>query len=245
MSERSAVAEEPVDPDRIRWTCWCATWGTPNDKPFGAEPKCWRCGRPREQAVPKGGLIVPARTEVQQPASPDDLRAAGWSVAVHNDYRSGGKSFTFWLLTHHDGRWLKGEGLTDAEALDQIRAQLAPSPLVAVPHRSGLTLSASGMLMVGPPASTPKLVEETPPRPPPPERKRAFRPRHVWEKQENPLVRVCIDCTLEEHREHGGEQNGVSFVYRLNGQVVATRLDGKPGVPPCPPVADGVSKSGG
>lgn len=58
------------------------------------------------------------------PASPDDLRAAGWAVAVHNDYRLGGKTHTFWLLTQN-GRAVKGEGRTDAEALDAIRAEVA------------------------------------------------------------------------------------------------------------------------
>ena len=50
-----------------------------------------------------------------------DLRALGWTVAVHNDYRHQGKPHTFWLLTHPSGRWLKGEAPTDTEALDQIR----------------------------------------------------------------------------------------------------------------------------
>ncbi|MDE2106740.1 MAG: hypothetical protein KGL39_56520 [Patescibacteria group bacterium] len=34
----------------------------------------------------------------------NELRAAGWSVAVHNDYRFNGKSYTFWLLTHPNYR---------------------------------------------------------------------------------------------------------------------------------------------
>jgi hypothetical protein len=38
------------------------------------------------------------------------LRACGWMVAVHNDYRKGKKLFTFWLMTREDGRFLKGEG---------------------------------------------------------------------------------------------------------------------------------------
>ncbi|MCC2108012.1 MAG: hypothetical protein KDJ40_10790 [Hyphomicrobiales bacterium] len=59
------------------------------------------------------------------PSSPDDLRAQGWMVAVHNDYRLNGKPHTFWLLTNAQGRALKGEGSSDAEALDQIRAILA------------------------------------------------------------------------------------------------------------------------
>jgi hypothetical protein len=51
---------------------------------------------------------------------PDDLRADGWSVAVHNDYHQDGKCFTFWLFTKGN-RAVKGEGFTDAEALDQVR----------------------------------------------------------------------------------------------------------------------------
>jgi hypothetical protein len=45
------------------------------------------------------------------------LRALGWSVAVHNDYKLHGLSMTFWLFTHASGRWIKGEGATDEEAL--------------------------------------------------------------------------------------------------------------------------------
>lgn len=51
-----------------------------------------------------------------------DLRRAGWSVAVHNDYRLNGEAHTFWLMTHPNGRWIKGEGRTDAEALDALSA---------------------------------------------------------------------------------------------------------------------------
>lgn len=54
---------------------------------------------------------------------PDDIRAAGWSIAVHNDYRLAGERMTFWLFTKgHQA--VKGEGRTDREALDQIRTQL-------------------------------------------------------------------------------------------------------------------------
>lgn len=49
----------------------------------------------------------------------DDLRALGWTVAVHNDYRLNGLKFTFWLFTK-DGRAVKGEGRTDAEALKAV-----------------------------------------------------------------------------------------------------------------------------
>lgn len=58
------------------------------------------------------------------PSIPDDLRAAGWTVAVHNDYCLGNIAHTFWLFTHGDGRYVKGEGRTDTEALDQIRTKI-------------------------------------------------------------------------------------------------------------------------
>ena len=56
----------------------------------------------------------------------DKLRAEGLSVAVHNDYRQGGRLFTFWLMTAEIRGQLfafKGEGETDAIALAQIRKQ--------------------------------------------------------------------------------------------------------------------------
>ena len=47
------------------------------------------------------------------------LRQAGWTVAVHNDYRVDGVPHTFWLFTHGTyALFAKGEGLTDATALD-------------------------------------------------------------------------------------------------------------------------------
>ncbi|HSZ58473.1 MAG TPA: hypothetical protein VK797_22595 [Tepidisphaeraceae bacterium] len=58
-------------------------------------------------------------------SSPDDLRAKGLAVAVHNDYRVDNRPHTFWLMTDDsDGAFFKGEGETDAEALDQIRKQV-------------------------------------------------------------------------------------------------------------------------
>jgi hypothetical protein len=56
------------------------------------------------------------------------LRDGGWTVAVHNDYRVASAHFTFWLFTHPDGRYVKGEGPTDAEALDQVIWQAFPNP---------------------------------------------------------------------------------------------------------------------
>lgn len=54
---------------------------------------------------------------------PDDIRAKGWMVAVHNDYRLGWELYTFWLFTKGN-RCVKGEGKTDAEALNEVRKQL-------------------------------------------------------------------------------------------------------------------------
>jgi hypothetical protein len=57
-------------------------------------------------------------------ASLDVLRASGWAVAVHNDYRLNGNRHTFWLLTHPSGRYVKGEGPTDEVALDECLKQI-------------------------------------------------------------------------------------------------------------------------
>jgi len=54
----------------------------------------------------------------------DYLRSLGWMVAVHNDYKQNGEFHTFWLLTYPDGKYLKGEGKTDDEALEQIVEEL-------------------------------------------------------------------------------------------------------------------------
>ena len=56
--------------------------------------------------------------------SPADIRKAGWSVGIHNDYFIKGKFHTFWLFTNKKGRFLKGEGTSDREALNKVRAQL-------------------------------------------------------------------------------------------------------------------------
>ena len=53
------------------------------------------------------------------------LRVDGWSVAVHNDYRLNGEPHTFWLWTHPNGRWIKGEGKTDAEALSECYTRIS------------------------------------------------------------------------------------------------------------------------
>lgn len=65
-----------------------------------------------------------SRTNLLTASSPSDIRAKGWMVAVHNDYRLGGKFHTFWLFTK-DGRRVKGEGVSDAVALNQVREEIA------------------------------------------------------------------------------------------------------------------------
>jgi hypothetical protein len=64
---------------------------------------------------------------------PDDIRAQGWTVAVHNDYRLKGQPHTFWLFTNNASRCVQGEGRTDADALNVIRA-LLKTQAVEVSH---------------------------------------------------------------------------------------------------------------
>ncbi len=56
-------------------------------------------------------------------SDPSDIRFRGWTVAVHNDYRLRGKPHTFWLFTRSNIA-VKGEGPTDACALDAVRLQI-------------------------------------------------------------------------------------------------------------------------
>lgn len=72
-------------------------WG----EPCRACSKAW---------IKKGAKAVPGVAKVVQDhfdlglaelgyKALDQLREAGWSVAVHNDYRKDGERFTFWLFT--------------------------------------------------------------------------------------------------------------------------------------------------
>lgn len=71
---------------------------------------------------------------------PDDLRAQGLTVAIHNDYRLDGESHTFWLLTDKSGMSYKGEGRSDAEALNEIRGQLTAAPSIAEKRETAVSL---------------------------------------------------------------------------------------------------------
>lgn len=61
--------------------------------------------------------------ETARADAPYDIRASGWVVAVHNDYHLNGVLHTFWLFTKGD-RAVKGEGQSDLDALNQVRAAL-------------------------------------------------------------------------------------------------------------------------
>ena len=70
-----------------------------------------------------------------------EIRGAGWVVAVHNDYCQDGIPHTFWLFTK-DGHAVKGEGLTDREALIQCAKQIGlddPKPDRVLHESSELT----------------------------------------------------------------------------------------------------------
>lgn len=74
-------------------------------------------------------LATDAHLATLRPADPlavamEALRTQGWSVAIHNDYRLSGEPHTFWLFTHPNGRWIKGEGRTDEDALAEARAAI-------------------------------------------------------------------------------------------------------------------------
>ncbi len=90
-------------------------------KPYGDWALAIRCA---ERVL--GHIASPPApaADAADPAIADDIRALGWAVAVHNDYRLRGEAHTFWLFTK-DGRAIKGEGLSDAEALDQVRAEIS------------------------------------------------------------------------------------------------------------------------
>lgn len=62
-----------------------------------------------------------------------DIRSSGWTVPVHNDYHQDGEFFTFWLFTHPDGMWVKGEGRSDREALGRVRHKIATGKLKEPP----------------------------------------------------------------------------------------------------------------
>jgi hypothetical protein len=88
------------------------------------ENRC-EAGGPWKSYAEMEAQVQRLRVEIEQlnEASPFDIRACGWALAVHNDYRLNGEPHTFWLFTQA-GVCVKGEGCTDAEALNQVREQI-------------------------------------------------------------------------------------------------------------------------
>lgn len=106
----------------------------------------WRCIADAQHAglqaaIPmlRQALTAPGVPE----GCPDDIRAQGLTVAVHNDYRLNGQRHTFWLFVDEMGMSYKGEGPTDADALNQVRALLTTSPAPAEPFKHSAELHAS------------------------------------------------------------------------------------------------------
>jgi hypothetical protein len=59
-------------------------------------------------------------------SNPDDIRADGWLVVCHNDYRQDGVLMTFWSFAK--GRqYCCADGVTDADALSKIRNKIGIS----------------------------------------------------------------------------------------------------------------------
>jgi len=55
------------------------------------------------------------------------MRENGWVVAVHNDYKLHGEAYTFWGFTR-GAIFVKGEGKTDSEAIDEASAAASCFP---------------------------------------------------------------------------------------------------------------------
>ena len=119
---------DPTLPDLL---AWCRSWIAYNDdsgREDTPEADMWKAlERVLESMQWRPIAEAPTAASV-----PDDIRAAGWAVAVHNDYRQQGEPHTFWLFTKN-GRCVKGEGRTDAEALSQVRADLTYRTLLPPP----------------------------------------------------------------------------------------------------------------
>ncbi len=84
--------------------------------------------------IPSSALPMPKASKtlkVLDLSKPDDIRQRGWMVAVHNDYKLKGEPYTFWLFTK-GLLFAKGEGKTDREALDQVRACITIDPVITV-----------------------------------------------------------------------------------------------------------------
>jgi DNA-binding transcriptional regulator YiaG len=120
-------------------SCWERAYGRPEAIDF-VRLAAYAVDPERQYFIDLAGMsnIVPAKLslttrEVKQAqrvvgknaeSVPDDIRDQGWTVAMHGDSQVKGKFRTCWLFTNEDGRYLKGEGQTDAEALNLVRQKL-------------------------------------------------------------------------------------------------------------------------
>lgn len=66
-------------------------------------------------------------------ASPNDIRAKGWCVSAHNDYRLNGEAHTYWSFTKAPHYEVHGEGKSDADALNIVRQKIAALEALIAP----------------------------------------------------------------------------------------------------------------
>jgi hypothetical protein len=82
-------------------------------------------------ALEHHATVADALATLETPPTPADslakLRAGGWMVACHNDYRQGGRRHTYWSFAR-GSQYVKGEGATDTEALAACTAAAAQLP---------------------------------------------------------------------------------------------------------------------
>lgn len=85
------------------------------------------------------------KDELAAKSPADRLRAEGWAVAVHKDYRMHGAPQTFWLFTK-DGKAIKGEGASDDIALNEVLAQIGIGTATVEARRAYLETIESALL---------------------------------------------------------------------------------------------------
>jgi hypothetical protein len=135
-------AEEKQPDGTWRRTGWC----TPDLPQLAQLDRAWEYHRAAiARALARGedacaGAVERAVAEVRaqkaDPALPDDLRALGLEVTTHIDYQHQGQTRMFWCLTLGSLAF-KATGATDAEALAEIRRQVAADFEERVKERAG------------------------------------------------------------------------------------------------------------
>jgi hypothetical protein len=104
----------------------CGAFIVTLDRDAGVTPfmlKCGRCGAYAHSKFYRVAEWLKPTHEWYRPDSLDGIDAA------YHEHLSKGGLMTFWLFTHPDGRWIKGEGFTDAEAIAAaFRSAAPPTP---------------------------------------------------------------------------------------------------------------------